>query len=55
LGELAQAKGLTLEVALYGGAVFTVVYGYHQFFPRDEISEQNSLTIEAILEKVRSS
>ena len=27
LGELAQAKGLTLEVALYGGAVFTVVYG----------------------------
>jgi len=27
LGELAQVKGLTLEVALYGGAVFTVVYG----------------------------
>ncbi len=27
LGELAQANGLTLEVALYGGAVFTVVYG----------------------------
>ena len=27
LGELAQAKGLTLDVALYGGAVFTVVYG----------------------------
>lgn len=27
MGELAQAKGLTLEVALYGGAVFTVVYG----------------------------
>jgi hypothetical protein len=27
LGELAQARGLTLEVALYGGAVFTVVYG----------------------------
>ncbi len=27
LGALAQAKGLTLEVALYGGAVFTVVYG----------------------------
>jgi len=27
LGELAQTKGLTLEVALYGGAVFTVVYG----------------------------
>jgi hypothetical protein len=27
LGELAHAKGATLEVALYGGAVFTVVYG----------------------------
>lgn len=27
LGELAHGKGLTLEVALYGGAVFTVVYG----------------------------
>ncbi len=27
LGELAQGRGLTLEVALYGGAVFTVVYG----------------------------
>jgi hypothetical protein len=27
LGELALAKGLTLEVALYGGAVFAVVYG----------------------------
>jgi hypothetical protein len=27
MGELAQTKGLTLEVALYGGAVFTVVYG----------------------------
>jgi hypothetical protein len=27
LGELAQAQGLNLEVALYGGAVFTVVYG----------------------------
>ena len=27
LGELAQAQGLTLELALYGGAVFTVVYG----------------------------
>ena len=27
LGALAQAKELTLEVALYGGAVFTVVYG----------------------------
>lgn len=27
LGELAQAKGVVLELALYGGAVFTVVYG----------------------------
>lgn len=27
LGELAQAEGLTLEVSLYGGAVFTLVYG----------------------------
>jgi len=27
LGALAQARGLTLEVALYGGAVFTLVYG----------------------------
>jgi hypothetical protein len=27
LGALARTKGLTLEVALYGGAVFTVVYG----------------------------
>jgi len=27
MGELAQSKGLTLDVALYGGAVFTVVYG----------------------------
>ena len=27
LGELARAEKLTLEVALYGGAVFTLVYG----------------------------
>jgi hypothetical protein len=27
LGELAQAEGSVLEVSLYGGAVFTVVYG----------------------------
>ena len=27
LGALAQAEKLTLEVALYGGAVFTLVYG----------------------------
>lgn len=27
LGELAQAEGLTLELSLYGGAVFTLVYG----------------------------
>jgi len=27
LGELAHAEQLTLEVALYGGAVFTLVYG----------------------------
>jgi hypothetical protein len=27
LGELAQAEGVTLEVSLYGGAVFTLVYG----------------------------
>lgn len=27
LGELAQAKGLVLEISLYGGAVFTLVYG----------------------------
>ncbi len=27
LGELARGKGVTLEVSLYGGAVFTVVYG----------------------------
>lgn len=27
LGELAHAEKLTLEVALYGGAVFTLVYG----------------------------
>jgi hypothetical protein len=27
LGELAQAEKLTLEVALYGEAVFTLVYG----------------------------
>ncbi len=27
LGELAHAEGLTLEVSLYGGAVFTLVYG----------------------------
>lgn len=27
LGQLAQAEGLTLEVSLYGGAVFTLVYG----------------------------
>jgi hypothetical protein len=26
LGELALAEGVTLEVSLYGGAVFTVVY-----------------------------
>ena len=26
LGELAQARKLTLEVSLYGGAVFTLVY-----------------------------
>ena len=27
LGELAREKGTTLEVSLYGGAVFTLVYG----------------------------
>lgn len=27
LGELAKAEGVTLEVSLYGGAVFTLVYG----------------------------
>lgn len=27
LGELAQARKVTLEVSLYGGAVFTLVYG----------------------------
>jgi|SRR5580658_9411580 hypothetical protein len=27
LGELAQEKGVILEASLYGGAVFTVVYG----------------------------
>ena len=27
LGELAQAEGSVLEISLYGGAVFTLVYG----------------------------
>jgi hypothetical protein len=27
LGELARAEDVTLEVSLYGGAVFTIVYG----------------------------
>jgi len=27
LGELARAQGATLEISLYGGAVFTLVYG----------------------------
>src|SRR5471030_2996371 len=27
LGDLAHEKGVTLEVSLYGGAVFTLVYG----------------------------
>lgn len=27
LGELAHARGLVLELSLYGGAVFTLVYG----------------------------
>lgn len=27
LGELAHEQGITLEVSLYGGAVFTLVYG----------------------------
>ena len=27
LGELAQAQQITLELSLYGGAVFTLVYG----------------------------
>lgn len=27
LGELARAEGVELELALYGGAVFTLVYG----------------------------
>lgn len=27
LGELAQAQKVTLEISLYGGAVFTLVYG----------------------------
>jgi len=27
LGELAHKQGITLEISLYGGAVFTLVYG----------------------------
>lgn len=27
MGELAQAEGVDLELSLYGGAVFTLVYG----------------------------
>ena len=27
LGDLAHAKGLVLELSMYGGAVFTLVYG----------------------------
>ena len=27
LGELAQSEGIVLEISLYGGAVFTLVYG----------------------------
>ena len=27
LGELAHARHVTLEISLYGGAVFTLVYG----------------------------
>jgi hypothetical protein len=27
LGELAQAEGVELELSLYGGAIFTLVYG----------------------------
>lgn len=27
LGELAREQGVTLEISLYGGAVFTLVYG----------------------------
>lgn len=30
LGELAREQGVTLEVSLYGGAVFTLVYGSRQ-------------------------
>jgi hypothetical protein len=39
LGELAQANGVILEVALYGGAVFTVVYG-----SRDSTKDVDAIT-----------
>ncbi len=31
LSELATAEGIVLELALYGGAVFTLVYGSREF------------------------
>jgi hypothetical protein len=38
LGELALAEGVTLEVSLYGGAVFTLVFG-----SRDSTLDVNAL------------
>ena len=38
LGELARSEGVTLEVSLYGGAVFTLVYG-----SRDATKDVNAL------------
>jgi hypothetical protein len=46
LGELAREQGTTLEVSLYGGAVFTLVYGSREatkdvdaVFRQSEIAE----------------
>ncbi|MFT3782309.1 MAG: hypothetical protein QM790_09860 [Nibricoccus sp.] len=42
LGELAREEGVTLEVSLYGGAVFTLVYG-----SRDATKDVDALVLPA--------
>jgi len=50
LGELAREKNVTLEVSLYGGAVFTLVYGSREATKDvDAVIRQNEVARELAL------